>query len=283
MIMAATCIPQKRIESQNAITINVRENENCQLTQSITVQNVMWQRIQHRNKHHWSPLKSLQPHSHFVPHLYMGITSRSSQKTQQLSACLDLSLPLSSPLRFPVLMPWSPIPFGIYLFIYLFIQAVLGLRFCARPFSSCGKWGPLFMVRGPLTVAASSVAEHRLQMRRLSSCGSRAQLLHGMWDLPRPGLEPTSPALAGRFSTTAPPGKPPFGIYYCCYHSYYLNFVVVVEKMFPVHVKIQTVKKEQKAKNKILFLPHLYTLCSRQQSLEFFIYLSRNFLCRYYI
>ena len=30
-----------------------------------------------------------------------------------------------------------------------------------------------------------------------------------MWDLPRPGLEPMSPALAGRFSTTAPPGKPP--------------------------------------------------------------------------
>ena len=29
-----------------------------------------------------------------------------------------------------------------------------------------------------------------------------------MWDLPSPGLEPVSPALAGRFSTTAPPGKP---------------------------------------------------------------------------
>ena len=29
-----------------------------------------------------------------------------------------------------------------------------------------------------------------------------------MWDLPRPGLEPVSPALAGGFSTTAPPGKP---------------------------------------------------------------------------
>ena len=28
-----------------------------------------------------------------------------------------------------------------------------------------------------------------------------------MWDLPKPGLEPVSPALAGRFSTTAPPGK----------------------------------------------------------------------------
>ena len=89
-------------------------------------------------------------------------------------------------------------------------MAVLGLRFCARAFSSCGKWGPLFIaVRGPLTVTASPAAEHRLQTRRLSSCGSRAQLLRGMWDPPRPGLEPVSPALAGGFSTTAPPGKPP--------------------------------------------------------------------------
>ena len=88
-------------------------------------------------------------------------------------------------------------------------MAVLGLRFCARAFSSCGKRGPLFIaVRRPLTIAASLVAEHRLQMRRLSNCGSRAQPLHSMWDPPRPGLEPVSPALAGRFSTTAPPGKP---------------------------------------------------------------------------
>ena len=88
-------------------------------------------------------------------------------------------------------------------------MAVLGLRFCARAFSSCSKRGPLFIaVRGPLTSAASLVAEHRLQTRRLSNCGSRAQLLCGMWDLPRPGLEPVSPALAGRLPTTAPPGKP---------------------------------------------------------------------------
>ena len=88
-------------------------------------------------------------------------------------------------------------------------MAELGVRFCARAFSSCGKWGPLFIVvHGPLTIMASLVANHRLQTRRLSSCGSQAQLLRGMWDLPRPGLEPLSPALAGRFSTTAPPGKP---------------------------------------------------------------------------
>ena len=86
---------------------------------------------------------------------------------------------------------------------------MLGLRFCARAFSSCGERGPLFIaVRGPLTIAASLVAEHRLQTHWLSSCGSWAQLLSCMWDLPRPGLEPVSPALAGRFSTTAPPGKP---------------------------------------------------------------------------
>ena len=85
---------------------------------------------------------------------------------------------------------------------------MLGLRFCVRAFSSCGEWGPLFIaVRGPLTIAASLAAQHKLQMRRLSSCGSRAQLLRSMWELPRPGLEPMSPALAGRFSTTVPPGK----------------------------------------------------------------------------
>ena len=88
-------------------------------------------------------------------------------------------------------------------------MAVLGLHFCARALSSCGKWGPLFIaVRGPLTIAVSLAAEHRLQTLRPSNCGSRAQLLRSMWDLPGPGLEPVSPALAGRFSTTAPPGKP---------------------------------------------------------------------------
>ena len=98
----------------------------------------------------------------------------------------------------------------LFKFIYLFLfMAVLGLRFCARAFSSCGKRGPLFLaVRRPLTIAASLVAQHRLQTCRLSNCGSRAQLLRGMWDLPRSELELMSLASAGGFSTTAPPGKP---------------------------------------------------------------------------
>ena len=85
-------------------------------------------------------------------------------------------------------------------------MAVLGLRLCARAFPSRGKRGPpLIAVHGPLTIVASPVVE-----RRLSSCGSRAQPLCGMWDPPRPGPEPVSPSLAGRLPTTAPPGKPWF-------------------------------------------------------------------------
>ena len=50
----------------------------------------------------------------------------------------------------------------IYLFIYLFLAA-LGLRCCARVFSSCGERGLLFVaVHGLLVVVASLVAEHGL-------------------------------------------------------------------------------------------------------------------------
>ena len=43
-------------------------------------------------------------------------------------------------------------------------MAVFGLHFCVRAFSSCGKWGPLFIaVRGPLTIAASRCGAQALQ------------------------------------------------------------------------------------------------------------------------
>ena len=100
--------------------------------------------------------------------------------------------------------------FIIYLFFYLFIGCVGSSSLC-EGFPQLRQAGAtLFIaVRGSLTIPAPPVAEHRLQSRRLSSCGSRAQPLRGMWDPPRPGLEPVCPALAGRLSTTAPPGKPP--------------------------------------------------------------------------
>ena len=103
------------------------------------------------------------------------------------------------------------------LFIYLFLKFYLFIYFygCVGSLFLCEGFLQLRQVGATLHRGARashyrgfSVAEHRLQTRRLSNCDSRAQSLRGMWDLPRPGLEIVSPALAGRFSTTVPPGKP---------------------------------------------------------------------------
>ena len=69
----------------------------------------------------------------------------------------------------------KPMLYILNLFIYFILWLCRVFVFYARASSSCGERGPLFIaVRGPLTVAASLVAEHKLQMRRLTSCGSRA-------------------------------------------------------------------------------------------------------------
>ena len=81
-------------------------------------------------------------------------------------------------------------------------------------FSGCGDWGLFFVAMCWLLIeVAFLIVEHGL-----CSCGLRAQLLHSMWDLPGPGVEPMSPALAGRFFTTQPPGKPRSGVFKqgCC-------------------------------------------------------------------
>ena len=91
-------------------------------------------------------------------------------------------------------------------------QAGATLR-CGARASHCGGFsccGALALgARASVVVAhgLSSCGSRALE-RRLSSCGARALLLHGMWALPGPGLEPMSPASAGGFLTTAPPGKP---------------------------------------------------------------------------
>ena len=58
-----------------------------------------------------------------------------------------------------------------------------------------------------------------------------------MWDLPRPGLEPVSPALAGRFSTTAPPGKPErifIALYPVLHMNVYLTWILDSHPQYPV-------------------------------------------------
>ena len=119
--------------------------------------------------------------------------------------------------------------FHIYLFIYLilffdcivssllhvgFLQLrQVGATLCCSVWAShCG--GFSCCRARALGARASVVVAHGLSScgsraleHRLSSCGAQAQLLRGMWDLPGPGLEPVSSALAGRFLTTVPPGK----------------------------------------------------------------------------
>ena len=70
------------------------------------------------------------------------------------------------------------------------ITAVLGLSL-----GSVSGGLLLLVVRGLLTSES------------FSCCGTWAQLPCGMWDSPRSGIEPTSPALAGGFLSTAAPGK----------------------------------------------------------------------------
>ena len=61
-------------------------------------------------------------------------------------------------------------------FIYLFFLAALGLRCCARAFSSCGEQGLLFIaVRGLLIAVASVVEEHRYTGSVIVFAGSRVQ------------------------------------------------------------------------------------------------------------
>ena len=109
------------------------------------------------------------------------------------------------------------------LFIYLFL-AVLGLRFLwglslvaasgGHSSSWCGGHSSSRCVGLSLTQplplrgtvsrrAGSAVVAHG------PSCSAACGIF------PRPGLEPVSPALAGRFSTIVPPGKPTLSSSWC--------------------------------------------------------------------
>ena len=137
-------------------------------------------------------------------------------------ACHHLINPINPTTGYLVLF------FFLNKFIYLFIFGCVGSLLlcagflqlrragatlcCGARASHCGG----FSCCGAQAVGswASVVAARRLRSCgswalecRFSSCGAWAQLLCGMWDLRRPGMEPVSPALAGRLLTTAPPGK----------------------------------------------------------------------------
>ena len=103
----------------------------------------------------------------------------------------------------------------IYL-IYLFLTE-LGLHCCTWAFSSCGERASHCGGFSCCGARALGMRASVVVARGLGSCGSRAQLLRGTWDLPGPGLEPVSPSLAGGFLTTAPPGKSSLSLFLTLY------------------------------------------------------------------
>lgn len=149
-----------------------------------------------------------------------------------------------------------------YKIYFILVLAALALHCCVWAFS-CGKQGLFVVVCGLPFAMAASVTEDRLQVRRLCRCGSRAlergfsscgactQLPCFLWNLPRSGIQPGSPALAGGFLSTGPPGKsgydfvlsqesfacPQFTKVFSCDFLYKLyQFIFYIQVYFPSQI-----------------------------------------------
>ena len=110
---------------------------------------------------------------------------------------------------------------GFCLFVFLWlcwvlvaVMGVLSLQWVGATLQVRGMsfslWRlPLLWSTGCRACGFSSCSSWALESR-LSNCGAQGQwiqLPYSMWNFPRPGIEPMSPVLAGRFLTTGPPGK----------------------------------------------------------------------------
>ena len=140
-------------------------------------------------------------------------------------------------------------PTGLRMFFHPFFKkivflVVVGLNCYVKAFSSCSEQellccsaqashcGGFSCYRAQASGTwASGVAACRLSSYgsraleyKLSSCGAWAEVLQDMWNLPRPGIELMSPALAG-FLTTGPPRKSNmFFFFFPIFYIYLLFF-----------------------------------------------------------
>ena len=104
---------------------------------------------------------------------------------------------------FPIPDALSALGLRKYIF-YVCILFGVCVRHCMQAFSNCRERDCCGERASCCSVFSGCRA--RAFGRRLRSCGAWALLLCGMWTLPRPEIKPVSPALAGRFLSTAPPG-----------------------------------------------------------------------------
>ena len=111
-------------------------------------------------------------------------------------------------------------------YYYFLIISVIYLWLCwvfivACAFSDCKEWWFVvfwlqwFLSLPSMNFKCTGFSSHGSQAleHRLNSCGVRALLLLSMWDLPGSGLKSMTAALAGRFFTIEPSGKPNQGLH----------------------------------------------------------------------
>ena len=120
--------------------------------------------------------------------------------------------------------------FNFWLHWVLVSARRLSLVAASGGFSCCRAWALGTQASVVVACGLSSCGLRALE-RRLSSCGTRAEFLCGMWDLPGPGLKPMFPALAGGFLTTVPRGSP-VNCFFCCTEAFSFDVVLVVDFCF---------------------------------------------------
>ena len=99
---------------------------------------------------------------------------------------------------------------NFYLFIFVCAESTLICGLFFPPLVVVGAiqlWCTDFSLQAFLLLWSTGSRAHRFRELQFSGSRAQAQQLRGIWDLPRPGIEPMSPAWAGRFCTTEPPGK----------------------------------------------------------------------------
>lgn len=141
--------------------------------------------------------------------------------------------------------------FNLFLCIYLFL-AVLSSSLCRlcralQAFSGRGGLGVgvgAILLLGCLLLMWRLLSLQSMDSRGcgLSGSGAGASLLQGMWNLFGLGITAASPALAARFLTTEPPGKPPGDVLFSLTSGHSGNFSHL-RGPFPAYIFKYTRKK----------------------------------------
>ena len=98
----------------------------------------------------------------------------------------------------------------LMMFCVCLYWVVLRLHCCMCVFFNCSEWGYSLLWCAGFVLWWLLLLWSMGSRAGFNCCGTQASLLHGLGDPLRPGIEPVSTALAGRFLTTGPLGRSVF-------------------------------------------------------------------------